>query len=64
MKKEMKREMKMTKEERKEVRDAIKAIGPVNFQPDFQGCIPFDSFLKIFNLIVELQIHFLNRIEE
>ena len=51
---QLKKEMKMTREERKEIKDAVVAIGPINFQPDFQGCIPFASFLKIFNLIVEL----------
>ena len=46
--------MKMTREERKFIKDAVESIGPIKFKPDFQGCIPFAAFLKIFNLIVEI----------
>ena len=56
--------MKMTKEERKTIKDAVMSIGPIKFKPDLQGCIPFEPFLKIFNLVVGLQIHFVNKIDE
>ena len=46
--------MKMTKEERKFIKDAVMSLGPINCKPDMQGCIPFATFLKIFNLTVEL----------
>ena len=60
----MRKELAMTEEEQKEIREACEALGEVNVTPNSTGKIDVNEWLKLLGVSVKLQVRFLARIEE
>lgn len=52
----MKESLKLQGEELDEVKALITAAGPIDVTPDMYGVIPFEQYLKIFSVVVTMQV--------
>ena len=57
-------ELKVKPEEEEEVKEVCAEVGSIDSTPDIAGLLNFDEYLKIFKVIVTLQVRFLKRIDD
>lgn len=59
-----KQSLKLTEEQEKEVQELCKASVTVDGTPELNGLLAFEEYIKLFSLIVTLQIRFTIQISE
>jgi len=60
----MMEEIKLSPEQRVEVDEVCDSVGDIDVTPDLQGNLAFDEYLKVFRIVVVLQVRFLKRIDD
>lgn len=60
----MMEEIKVNPEQTEEVKEVCKEAGEIDSTPDLEGLLAFDEYLKIFRIVVILQVRFLKRIDD
>ena len=56
--------LKVSDEEEVEVKQVCKEAGDIDITPSMDECLNFDEYLKIFSIIVALQIRFCSRLDK
>lgn len=60
----MMEEIKVNPEQKEEVDEVCDEAGEIDVTPDISGNLAFDEYLKIFRIVVILQVRFLKRIDD
>lgn len=60
----MMEELKLKPEEIEELKEVSTEVGSVDGTPNMDGNLKFDEYLKIFRIVVILQVRFLKRIDD
>lgn len=60
----MMEELKLEPDQQEELKEVCAEVGDVDATPDDSGDLKFDQYLKIFKIVVILQIRFLKKIDD
>ena len=56
--------LQLKPEDEEELKQVCTEVGSIEATPDMSGNLPFDQYLKIFKIVVILQVRFLKRIDD